>query len=244
MTHANRRAAAILTVGLLGATGSATAAPRLPARAQAMAAGTQQLATLTHSTEAYSRPTRASKPIQQVSATRPITGEQTVLPVIAHATTAAHGTAWVKVLLPGRPNSHAGWIPARSATPDNTRWQIVVRISRRTVTVLWGGRPLRTFTAVVGKSSTPTPLGRFFVEEVIALYPQDVGAPYALALSARSDVLQEFDGGPGQIAFHGTSNVGGMPGTAASHGCMRLNTPDITWLAHRIGTGTLVTIRR
>ncbi len=243
MTHAHRRAAAILTVGLLGATGSATAAPRLPARAQAVAAGTQQLATLTHSTEAYSRPTRASKPIQHVSATRPITGEQTVLPVTAHAT-AAHGTVWLKVLLPGRPNSHAGWITARSATPDNTRWQIVVRISKRTVTALRGARPQRTFTAVVGKTSTPTPLGRFFVEENISLHPQDVGAPYALALSARSDVLQEFDGGPGQIAFHGTSNVGGIPGTAASHGCMRLNTPDITWLAHRIGTGTPVTIRR
>ncbi len=84
--------------------------------------------------------------------------------------------------------------------------------------------------------------GRFFVEENVALYPQGVGAPYALALSARSDVLQQFAGAPGQIALHGIDNVGGVPGTAASHGCMRLSTPDISWLAHRIGPGTPVTI--
>ena len=74
------------------------------------------------------------------------------------------------------------------------------------------------------------------------LSPGGVGAPYALALSARSDVLQEFDGGPGQIALHGTDNVGGVLGTAASHGCMRLDTASITWLATRLGPGTPVTI--
>ena len=30
------------------------------------------------------------------------------------------------------------------------------------------------------------------------------GGPYALATSARSNVLQEFEGGPGQIALHGS----------------------------------------
>lgn len=242
MTHAKRSIAAAIAALLLGAISSATAASRPSAGAQTARSGTQQLAILNHTTEAYSSPTRASKPVQRVSGTRPITGEQTVLPVIAHATDAAHGTAWLKVRLPGRPNSHTGWITARSATPDVTYWQIVVRISTRTVTVLWGGRPQRTFRAVVGKPSTPTPLGRFFVEENIALYPQDVGAPYALATSARSNVLQEFDGGPGQIALHGIDNVGGIPGTAASHGCIRLSTSDIAWLSHRLGPGTPVTI--
>jgi lipoprotein-anchoring transpeptidase ErfK/SrfK len=176
-----------------------------------------------------------------VSATRPITGEQTVLPAIARATD-AHGAAWLSVLLPGRPNSHTGWISARSTTPALTKWRINIRISARTVTVYWNGRATRTFKAVVGKPSTPTPLGRFFVEETVSLGPQDVGAPYALALSARSNVLHEFDGGPGQIALHGTNNIGGVLGTAASHGCIRLDTQAITWLATRIGPGIPVTI--
>jgi lipoprotein-anchoring transpeptidase ErfK/SrfK len=166
-----------------------------------------------------------------------------VLPVIARATD-THGAAWLRVLLPGRPNSHAGWITARSTTAAVTDWQITIRTSTRQVTALRAGRPVRTFKAVVGKPSTPTPLGRFFVEETVQLSQQDAGAPYALALSARSNVLQEFAGGPGQIALHGIDNIGGIPGTAVSHGCIRLDTQAITWLATWIAPGTPVTITR
>jgi lipoprotein-anchoring transpeptidase ErfK/SrfK len=55
-------------------------------------------------------------------------------------------------------------------------------------------------------------------------------------------VLQEFDGGPGQIALHGTDNLSGALGTAASNGCIRLSTRAITWLARRIGSGVPLTI--
>ena len=71
-----------------------------------------------------------------------------------------------------------------------------------------------------------------------------VGGPYALALSARSNVLQEFMGGPGQIAMHGVANLGGTPGTAVSHGCVRLANRNIGWLAARVAPGAPVTIRR
>jgi lipoprotein-anchoring transpeptidase ErfK/SrfK len=68
------------------------------------------------------------------------------------------------------------------------------------------------------------------------------GGPFALALSARSNALQEFEGGPGQIALHGRDNLGGTLGAAESHGCVRLATADIDWLSTRIGPGTPVTI--
>ena len=70
------------------------------------------------------------------------------------------------------------------------------------------------------------------------------GAPFALALSARSNVLQEYNGGAGQIALHGVANLGGTPGTAVSHGCIRLSPRAITWLAHRVGGGTPLTVTR
>ena len=76
----------------------------------------------------------------------------------------------------------------------------------------------------------------------VALSSKDAGAPFALATSARSNVLQEFNGGPGQIALHGTNNISGALGTAASHGCIRLSTQAITWLARRIGSGIPLTI--
>ena len=155
----------------------------------------------------------------------------------------AGGARWLRVLLPGRPNGHTGWIAKHATTYATTSWHIVVNTSKRRVTVYKNGRPVRTFNAVVGKPSTPTPLGAFFVEEAIQLRPGDVGAPFALALSARSNVFQEFDGGPGQIALHGLMNVGGVLGTAASHGCMRLANDTMRWLVVRIGPGVPVTIR-
>ena len=92
------------------------------------------------------------------------------------------------------------------------------------------------------KASTPTPYGQFFVEEALSISSQDVGGPYALAISARSDIFQEFEGGPGQIAIHGTDGLSDPLGSAASHGCIRLSPSAITWIARRIGGGVPVTV--
>ena len=118
---------------------------------------------------------------------------------------------------------------------------IVLDLSLRRVTVYNHGRLQRRFRAVVGTPSTPTPRGRFFIEEALALSSQQ-GGPFALATSARSHVLQYFAGGPGQIALHGMRNLPGALGTAASHGCVRLRSRDITWLSRRIGGGVPLTI--
>jgi hypothetical protein len=211
------------------------------AGAQRGIAPTQTLALLTTTHAARAAPTLAARLIGRVSPERPLTRERTALPVIGQST-GKKGARWLHVLLPGRPNGHSGWIEQRGTTVAFTHWHLVVSTGRRIVKVYWEGRVVRTFAAVVGKPSTPTPPGRFFVEESIALRSADVGAPVALALSARSNVLQEFDGGPGQIALHGLANVGGTPGTAVSHGCVRLPDAVMRWLATRIGPGTPVTI--
>lgn len=202
---------------------------------------TQALAILRDSARAMSAPDARSAVLQQVSVQRPITGERTVLPVLGRRA-GADGVDWLHVLLPGRPDGHTGWIRQRSTDAARTSWQIVVDTSSRRVSVYQHGRLTRVFRAVVGKPSTPTPLGKFFVEEAVQLRPGDVGAPFALALSARSNVLQEFDGGPGQTALHGLRNVGGVLGSAVSHGCVRLANDAMRWLVVRIGPGVPVTI--
>ena len=117
-----------------------------------------------------------------------------------------------------------------------------IDLATRRVTAYRDGRAVRRFPAVVGSPTTPTPTGEFFVEETLRMQPGEPGGPFALALSARSDVFQEFEGGPGQIAVHGRDNLGGTLGTAASHGCVRLATASIDWLAARIRPGTPVSI--
>ena len=230
----------VLTAALavLVATSTGTAAPRGD---PIVVRPTQTLGTLLNSHVAMSAPDERSTVLQHVGARRPITGERTVLPVIGFGL-GADGLRWLHVLLPGRPNGHTGWIKRRSTRVTRTSWHVVVDTSERRVTVYQHARPVRFFKAVVGKAATPTPRGEFFVEEAVQMRPGAVGAPFALALSARSNILRQFGGGPGQIALHGLKNVGGVLGSAVSHGCVRLASAAIRWLAYHIGPGVPVTI--
>lgn len=166
----------------------------------------------------------------------PLSGQRTSVPVLTQR------KGWLRVLLPGRPNGHAAWIRANTARIWQTPWRIVIRTGSRRLFVLKNNRIVRSFPVVVGKPSTPTPRGRFFVEEALTLPRGSIGSPVAYALSARSNVFQEFDGGPGQIAIHGTYGIGGTPGTAESHGCIRMTSDALDWMIRRLGTGTPVDI--
>jgi len=217
----------------LGASGEASASTPAPA-----ADRSQVLVTLLAPHQVHVESSVKAAVFALLPALSPITSAKTTLPVLD-----ARG-GWLLVRLPGRPNGHAGWISAAHTSRSITFWHIYVNTTKMTVTVDWGGRPVKVFKAVVGKPSTPTPVGQFFVEEPVALGPSGIGAPFALALSARSNVLHEFDGGPGQIAIHGLDNVGGVPGTAVSHGCIRIADENVRWLAARIGAGVPVMISR
>ena len=227
-------AAAVLLPTLVPA--SATAGAVTVARVQRLA----QVMTA-HGVRA--RPDGHARVVEVVQPRRPITNERTILPVLARRR-GKQGVMWLKVLLPGRPNGHTGWIKQPGTVGATTRWAIVIHLSQQRVDVFRSGRPFRTFRAVVGKASTPTPKGRFFVEEWMQIIPGYPGGPFALALSARSNVFQEFEGGPGQIALHGIYRIGGTPGTAVSHGCVRLDTPAMAWLGKHIHGGVPVTITR
>jgi lipoprotein-anchoring transpeptidase ErfK/SrfK len=233
MRHALASAALAIVLGLLSAAPAAAVAP------------SQTVATLNANHAIYAAPGGPRE--AQISRWRPITGEATTLPVLA--TRNGPGGSWLLVRLPGRllpgpPNGRTGWIKAAQTRVWAIRWHIVVSLGQRRARIFNAGRLVRSFLVVVGKPSTPTPTGQFFVEENIAEPPSFPGAPYALATSARSNVFTEFDGGPGQVALHGVGGgLGGTPGQAQSHGCVRFTTAAITWLAARIYPGTPVTIK-
>jgi lipoprotein-anchoring transpeptidase ErfK/SrfK len=159
------------------------------------------------------------------------------------------GTAdgWLQVRLPGRqlgkPAPPAtGWIAALKTRLRTNAWKAVLVKKARRLSVYAGDRRVRSFRVVIGRPSTPTQSGEFFVEERLALTASTPGAPYALALSARSSVYKEFEGGPGQLAIHSVSNLGGRPGTAVSHGCIRISKRNDRWVAKRLKAGTPITI--
>lgn len=229
----------------LAAVAALLAVPCLvPAPAGAVAvARVQRLAQVMTPHGVRARPDGHAPVLEVVQPRRPITNERTILPVLARHR-GRQGVMWLKVLLPGRPNGHTGWIKQPGTFGARTRWAIVIRLAQRRVEVFRSGRLAESFHAVVGKPSTPTPQGRFFVEEWFRVLPGYPGGPFALALSARSNVFQEFEGGPGQIALHGVYRIGGTPGTAVSHGCVRLDSRAMDWLGAHIHGGVPVTITR
>lgn len=232
-------AALVAIVCLLG---GPPATPAAAAATHPRVSASQDLAEVLFRHRAYSAPRRSARRMAWVQSRRPITAERTTLPLLRRYR-APDGKHWLKVRLPGRPNGSSGWIRKVGTRELDTTWHILVSRAQRRLRIYRRGRLVRSIRAVVGAPSTPTPTGNFFVEETVRM-PADVpGGPYALALSARSNVLQEFAGGPGQIAVHGRDLIGGVLGTAASHGCMRLDTASISWLAARIGPGVPVTIR-
>jgi lipoprotein-anchoring transpeptidase ErfK/SrfK len=185
-----------------------------------------------------------------VASTRPLTQEQTVLPVLSAVidnSVDTQGQTWLQVRLPGRVLGHktppaTGWINASNTVVSTTGWHLVVDLAARRLLVYENGIQVRSYDAIVGKRSTPTPTGEYFVEENVKMRSGVPGAPFALATSDRSNALREFEGGPGQIAIHGIENLTGTLGTAESHGCIRLATGAISWLAARIGPGVPITI--
>ncbi len=179
---------------------------------------------------------------------RPLSLVLTTMPIIG-ATKDAEGHQWLQVRLPGREMHRkapppSGWITADGTKVSTTPWHVVVSIATRSVHVYRNGRRLKTFKVVVGKPSTPTPRGEFFIEEGLRLPRKHVGYPYALATSARSRVFKEFMGGPGQVAFHGIVNIpGSKMGSATSNGCIRMTTTAIMWMAQHVKAGTPLTVR-
>jgi lipoprotein-anchoring transpeptidase ErfK/SrfK len=153
----------------------------------------------------------------------------------------AHGRCWFRVRLPWRSNDAAGWVNANKVILEKTRWRIEISTARRTLTLFRAGSPVRTISVVVGKPSTPTPVGLFAIVWAIPWHPDDFLGSWVLELTAHSDVLQQFDGGDGTVGIHGRGGASLLDplGSAASHGCIRLANDSIDWLVNRIGTSRL-----
>jgi lipoprotein-anchoring transpeptidase ErfK/SrfK len=93
----------------------------------------------------------------------------------------------------------------------------------------------------VGKPSTPTPGGHFYIRERIrALGGGDpLYGPYAFGTSDYS-TLSEWPGG-GVVGIHGTNQPQLIPGRP-SHGCIRLPNGKVTQLWRLMPLGTPVRI--
>lgn len=150
---------------------------------------------------------------------------------------------WLKVLLPIRPNQTEGWIRLSDVTLSSNPYRITVDLGEHMVRVYKDGVEVLSSPAVVGADRTPTPLGTYYVTDPVDLRTRSGGSygAFALGLSGFSDVLFEFNGGPGQIAIHGTNNPE-LVGQNVSNGCIRLPNDAIVAIATQVPLGTPVVI--
>lgn len=147
---------------------------------------------------------------------------------------------WIQVQVPQRPNGSTGWVMANSVTLANLIYSLKVSVAAKTLSLYDNNVLVKTYPVATGTGGTPTPLGNFFLTELLA--PTDSGyGPYAFGLSAFSEVLSSFGGGPGQIGLHGTDDAASI-GRASSHGCIRMSNDDITTLAKLLPLGTPINI--
>ncbi len=152
------------------------------------------------------------------------------------------GREWVRVRVPGRPNGRTGWmLRERLGSFHQTRWRIVVNRSQQRMRVYRAGRLLRVFPVGVGKPSTPTPVGHFWIDERFKLpNPSSPYWPYALGTSDYSTLPNWA--GEGVVGIHGPfGEPQKIPGDP-SHGCIRMLAPDIAWLGPRVTLGTPVDV--
>jgi len=149
---------------------------------------------------------------------------------------------WVRVLLPVRPNGSSGWVRATHVAIHEVSYSVKVETLAHRITVFDHGAAIYEGPVAVGKPSTPTPLGHYYVRVLIqAPDPHTVYGPYAYGLSSHSDALSNFDGGDAEIGLHGNDDASAL-GHDVTHGCIRMDNDEITKLAALLPLGTPVDI--
>jgi hypothetical protein len=166
-------------------------------------------------------------------------GQPLWLPVIAERD--VRDDLWLHVLLPDRPNGSTGWLRAARVDTSIVRDRIIVRLRKHTLTRYHEGRPIARYRVAIGRPSTPTTPGRFFVWARVGY--ADVQGPYgnfAVGLSGFSKVITDWPGG-GRMAIHGTSDPN-TAGEDVSNGCIRVFNPLMAKLID-VPMGATVIIR-
>ncbi len=188
-------------------------------------------------TASYTTPIRAAPSFRsaRVAALRLRTPDGWLQSYLLLRERATSSGSWIQLRIPGLPNGRTGWVP-RDALGyfERVHTQLVVNRAAELLTFKRNGRVVMRAPVGVGKSSTPTPPGHFWITEGFRSYKPAYG-PYAFATSAYSNP-SDWPGG-GVVGIHGTDQPWLVPGRP-SHGCIRLHNSDIMRLAALVPIGT------
>ena len=196
-------------------------------------------APVVRSVAAHRRPAASSPTVARLAAVTSDWTQNVVL--VIRGIDVEPGETWYEVRLPILPNNSTGWVP-RNALGNlyTVHTHLYVDRATFTATLERDGRTIFTTRVGVGRPSSPTPAGQFYIRDELTGFDKPFYGPIAFGTSARSAVLTDWPGG-GFIGVHGTSRPGILPG-AVSHGCIRMTNDAIIRLARLMQVGTPLTI--
>ncbi|HEU5301430.1 MAG TPA: L,D-transpeptidase, partial [Acidimicrobiia bacterium] len=185
---------------------------------------------------AYTEPVEGAAPVETFSALTEYGFPRTLL-------VTAQQEGWVQALLPMRPTGSLGWVRAADVTLGSTTMEIKVSLSAHQLVLLDAGVPVLETRVAIGKETTPTTVGQFYVTDPLDLSsdPNSDYGVFAIGISGYSDVLTSFRGGDGQLAIHGGAWESQL-GTGVSAGCVRVLNDTILQIAGLVPLGAPVTI--
>ena len=165
-------------------------------------------------------------------------GAPTVAWVIERSPNGRYG----RVTIPYSGSTATGWIALRGLSTATTPYSVLADLSRHRITVLRLGKPVFGFPAATGATSSPTPIGRFFVSDRVAVYARSPFGSFAFGLSGiQTHLPPGWSGGGDQLAIHGTNDPGSI-GRSASAGCLRVSEWALARLEPILRMGTPVVI--
>jgi lipoprotein-anchoring transpeptidase ErfK/SrfK len=161
-------------------------------------------------------------------------------------------TAWIqhvsrdgrfgRLAVPYGSTGRSGWIPLDGLRLQRTGLLVTISLSRHRLEVERRGHRLLRAPAGTGSPTSPTPRGRYFVTDRVALASGSYLGRFAFGLSGIQPRLPAGWTGGDQIAIHGTNDVSSI-GRSSSSGCIRVSDGTLHRLRRLLRLGTPVIVQ-
>jgi hypothetical protein len=232
-------AAAALLGALIGAPGARAAAAAKPVPPDASLSNettSTQWAYVAHIAAIHVSPAKQSRTITTTHWYTEDNFREIYLLLRAHWDSRGH--EWIKIRIPGRPNGRVGWVRRFALGSFHmTHDEVVVNREKLRMYFYSNGQQIWSAPVGVGKPSTPTPAGHFWIRERFKITdPRSGYYPFAFGTSDYSTLTEWARGGV--VGIHGPYFAASQIPGHISHGCIRLRVSDDAWLGHHLKYGT------
>jgi lipoprotein-anchoring transpeptidase ErfK/SrfK len=142
--------------------------------------------------------------------------------------------------------------PATSAAQGNTR-EILLQLGKRTISLRENGKVIGSWPVAIGDPSTPTPLGRFTLQNKVVnpKYQSTKSGKINATVGPNGPLGDRWMGfqqsGPNQYGIHGTPSAWAWTVTsraAVTNGCVRMLHEHVRKLFDLVDVGTPVIVQR